>query len=428
MKNLKTKIFFLVPLALTLSCGKENHSELDIAMVEAAGNNQIYSVNVEEIEPTWGRIRIVGRPTNARQTAITGCIGAIESCNAGTSRSFILYASPETVADSGMAGSDKYAAPVDAQGALLQFPFPVNFRQAIMLHIATYVVPVKISNGWLVLPPKSKKVETSKNNKLKEPATNNQVVVSKLTGQQLKKELARLPLLKANARTVESFRISENWQATILSSLVQLGQQIQQSPANNQTQNSQPLQNSQPIQNSQQTVSQPGLQTNVPVDTANLKPLDQGATNYCWGYSAFHMLRTYYFGTDPSGAWAQALGKINSDEGMSSYMRANHENHGDNMMTWIDKFKSNNPQLPDPGWGWEGSISDAGRKLQQNPSIPSSYCNGQHCTALVAYDGSTFTVADSAGGYSYKAGASEIGDESTVSLSGSASGMQGTFP
>jgi hypothetical protein len=128
------------------------------------------------------------------------------------------------------------------------------------------------------------------------------------------------------------------------------------------------------------------------------------------------MLRQYYFTVDSSGAWAQALSQINSYEGMKSYMSDNHPNQGNNMMTWIRKFKAQNPSLPNDGWTHTGSISSAAQKLQQTPAIPSSYCDGRHCTALISFANGSFTVADSSGGYTYQASPSEIGDYSTVSL------------
>ena len=131
------------------------------------------------------------------------------------------------------------------------------------------------------------------------------------------------------------------------------------------------------------------------------------------------MLRQYYFNVDPSGAWAQALNKINSHDGMANYMRSTFPNQGNNMMTFIDQFMRDNPGLPNDGWNWNGDISSAAQKLQQTPAIPSSYCDGRHCTALIGFANGTFTVADSSGGYTYQASTAELGGYDTVSLPGS---------
>src|SRR4051812_5085939 len=86
---------------------------------------------------------------------------------------------------------------------------------------------------------------------------------------------------------------------------------------------------------------------------------DQGRTEWCWAYSAYHTLRTYYrLVANDGGAlgssawdWREVLLGLDSPSGFRSYME-NHFSTGrhGHPHDFIRLLEKENPPLKDVGW------------------------------------------------------------------------------
>lgn len=157
---------------------------------------------------------------------------------------------------------------------------------------------------------------------------------------------------------------------------------------------------------------------------------DQGDTNFCWAYSAFHTLRTYYEnlkGEDAtSKAWRDALQKINDPTKFRAYLESHDESpfspdNGGDPQSLIDAFIEDN-NLPAGTWtAYSPSDYGAGIRAERARSlgltyntpdvskprteilkiieerlrwhIPSVYCNPPHCMMIYGADWKNGTVS-----------------------------------
>jgi len=163
---------------------------------------------------------------------------------------------------------------------------------------------------------------------------------------------------------------------------------------------------------------------------------DQGRTEWCWAYSTFHTLRTYYHyvlagSGDAPGAWDwhAALTDLDTPEAFRTYL-GNHFSPGQTGFprNFLRLLEQDNPKLVDAGWqdfyaGDHESVryralpdSERARamrlssreilnKVHQNlkKQIPSVFCTSVHCMMIFGDkdDGSQpteFEIADSVHG------------------------------
>ena len=162
------------------------------------------------------------------------------------------------------------------------------------------------------------------------------------------------------------------------------------------------------------------LELELPVGTI----FNQHRTNYCWAYSSFHSLRTYYFtlqSPDENALrWKAALDELNEPTIFRAYLKKHFANK------WGEPMRFNrglvkNANLPDDGWkaivrgGRESytipfdptraewrSLDQVKRQIRASleQGIPTAYCGDGHCTAIygAVYDGDTavkYLIADS---------------------------------
>lgn len=162
---------------------------------------------------------------------------------------------------------------------------------------------------------------------------------------------------------------------------------------------------------------------------------DQGSTQWCWAYSSFHTLRTFYtmmMGADPTVVpgvwdWRDKLRELNSNPAFREFMgkRFNTQRTG-NPQEFFALMVKENRELKDAGWKafYPNGRSVRYEQLEQTErtratrlssgsilmkvhtnlqkGIPSVYCNPPHCMMIFgdSDDGtkpSTFEIADSVG-------------------------------
>lgn len=132
---------------------------------------------------------------------------------------------------------------------------------------------------------------------------------------------------------------------------------------------------------------------------------DQGQTNWCWAYSGFHTLRTYYFTsgaqTPEAAQWREALSRIDSAASFKEHMEQYFlpSKTGD-PQDFVKHFRGVH-QLPDPRWTafypkertssrakrGEGQRLNAKEIMQKVKDgilrgVPSVYCNRPHCMMI----------------------------------------------
>lgn len=168
---------------------------------------------------------------------------------------------------------------------------------------------------------------------------------------------------------------------------------------------------------------------------------NQGNTMWCWAFSAFHTLRTYYFNntsTDPGvSAWRDAMRSIDTEQKFWNYLhQAFGSTSGDNPDHFFRQAKADF-KLPDQAWTdyypsdrasvRQARYGDGGFPTVQLPrkkildlvaanlrrNIPSVYCNPPHCMLIygAVFNGtavSQWAIGDSSGGYTYKKSASAV--------------------
>lgn len=178
---------------------------------------------------------------------------------------------------------------------------------------------------------------------------------------------------------------------------------------------------------------------------------DQDSTMYCWAYSSYHTLRTYYTlaangGTDGAAqAWHDATQPLNGDGAFRDWLEDRfNPNQGNNPARFVVTFKTDN-HLPDQAWtdfypsdvmsvrevrelAFDGPRPPAGfptqhmtrtkilEKVRENlkKDIPSVFCNPEHCMTIygVVMDSNgtatEYAIADSIGARTYRRAASRV--------------------
>jgi hypothetical protein len=164
---------------------------------------------------------------------------------------------------------------------------------------------------------------------------------------------------------------------------------------------------------------------------------DQGDSEWCWAFSAFHVLRTYNFagaGDTTHAAWQKVLTPLNTQQSFVDFMsaRCDVSQTGDpgDFVTLLTQ----NDTLPTEAWteyypADHASVREAraraAGKLERVPNvhfatgdvlgrvatnlrkgIPSVFCNAEHCRMIFGakFSGdsvSAFHIADSIGGTTY---------------------------
>jgi len=167
---------------------------------------------------------------------------------------------------------------------------------------------------------------------------------------------------------------------------------------------------------------------------------DQGKTEWCWAYSSFHSLRTFFTShDDANGAdeWRNALSRIDSAQSFKEHMgKFFSPTKTGNPQDFVAHFRQENA-LPDPGWkayypngknsaravldllsDHRLSAKEILRKAHDGlrRGVPSVYCNPPHCVMLFGDthqngEPTHFTFADSDGGRIYKWTAKKTEDE-----------------
>lgn len=194
-----------------------------------------------------------------------------------------------------------------------------------------------------------------------------------------------------------------------------------------------------------------------PVDTSNGRVLNmatvynQGSTQYCWAYSTFHTLRTFYnnsTATDSATvAWREALKKLDDSSTLMSFMKARYNTGRTGFPSEFLDLMKKEYNLPAVNADWEefyvgaklnitfgsaaedldyssipevdyadyGSVKTNRNipfttimtKFQERiqKGLPSVYCDKGHCMSMYGYtktsSGVTYNIADSIGGKKY---------------------------
>jgi hypothetical protein len=168
---------------------------------------------------------------------------------------------------------------------------------------------------------------------------------------------------------------------------------------------------------------------------------DQADTQFCWAYSTFHALRTYY---TAAGAWHDALVPLDSPRGFRSFLTDRFDpDSGDNPAHLVVQLRDEN-DLPDAAWtdlypsdvqsrrelAFGGPAAPAGFPTKHlsrtailaqvvanlRAATPSVFCNPAHCMMIygAVLDGgraSEFAIADSIGARTYRRSARQVHDD-----------------
>lgn len=172
---------------------------------------------------------------------------------------------------------------------------------------------------------------------------------------------------------------------------------------------------------------------------------DQGHTEWCWAFSAFHTLRTYYLNASGDAnavkEWKPAIEAMNEPDTFKAFL-GQHVSTGQTgePMRFVRMFREANdlpaaswtPFMPHGGrWAEGRSEKEAGtrpdidmsavKKLARREIVqkildglrqgsPSAYCADPHCVTIYGgvYENgepTTYLIADSLGGRTYRADA-----------------------
>jgi hypothetical protein len=173
----------------------------------------------------------------------------------------------------------------------------------------------------------------------------------------------------------------------------------------------------------------------LPIETI----FDQGESEWCWAFSAYHTLRTYNAVADGSdstiAAWRAALTPLDSQQAFTDFMSARFDpgNTGDPGQ-FVTLMTNENNNLPPEAWteyypsdfqsyreararsngtyaltatmhmSATSLLDKVAANLRKN--VPSVFCNPQHCRMIygATFENGTVTqylFADSIGGTSY---------------------------
>ena len=140
---------------------------------------------------------------------------------------------------------------------------------------------------------------------------------------------------------------------------------------------------------------------------------DQGMSGWCWAFSAFHTIRTYYYdtaATDPATLeWRAAISSIDSTKGLKSYLKGKVGSligglTGGDPENFIKNFQKAKG-LPPQQWrsidtdDTAAAFSQVEANLRQH--IPSVYCDREHCKMIYGFvtngmQVTEFAIGDSA--------------------------------
>lgn len=170
----------------------------------------------------------------------------------------------------------------------------------------------------------------------------------------------------------------------------------------------------------------------------------QGNTQFCWAYAALHMLRTFYLhDSEASSEWRDFFAQFDSSNKYLSYLRV--QTGSTATRGWsidapyfyektvgspiIPKWASYTPSETKTGWHphpgpdlhsytpqtYFTPRKDIIARIRSGllNGAPTAYCTPDHCVTIYGgeYSGENptrYTIADSAGGYSYYASPSAV--------------------
>lgn len=142
---------------------------------------------------------------------------------------------------------------------------------------------------------------------------------------------------------------------------------------------------------------------------------NQGNSNWCWGYSAFHTMNSFFnhlpASDDPDiESWRAAVKSINSNSELRNLMGRHRGNWDIGSPFQFVNILRKEKNLPDKmGWAnLRGSREDIMKQVESNlrKGIPSAYCYASHCVTIYGFrsDGekvTSFSIADSANSRRY---------------------------
>lgn len=173
---------------------------------------------------------------------------------------------------------------------------------------------------------------------------------------------------------------------------------------------------------SQQSTVTPFPTVGAQTINTSLAVYDQGNSNWCWAYSAFHTLRGYYLSSQSTDAattaWRNALSQLNSADAFRAFMnKISSPDQAGDPIQFVQAMQSSF-SLPAQNWNdnytGSSSASQLVGRIESNlqKGIPSSWCDYGHCVSVQAVQGSgsnaQFTIFDSSGGDSYPRSAADL--------------------
>ena len=176
----------------------------------------------------------------------------------------------------------------------------------------------------------------------------------------------------------------------------------------------------------------------LPIETI----FDQGHSDWCWAFSAYHTLRTYYANAASTAAgvssWRAALQPLDSQEAFTGYLSSHFDQgHTGNPLAFVElmeterqtsrapwtdfyptEHESDGPAAPDDQAQEHLATPDILAKVQANlrRQVPAVFCNTEHCRMIygMTLDGgavTSYSFADSLGSRrTYQVDAGEAAD------------------
>ncbi|MEY4632516.1 MAG: hypothetical protein RIQ81_2636 [Pseudomonadota bacterium] len=139
---------------------------------------------------------------------------------------------------------------------------------------------------------------------------------------------------------------------------------------------------------------------------------NQGASNWCWGYSAFHAMKTFFNHLPPTTdqdveSYRESVNSVKTTKDLRALMGRHADQWQSGSPFQFLNLLRRDRSLPDKmGWrNLKGSRDEVMVQLEKNlrKGVPAAYCYESHCVTIYGFhtDGSriqTFTIADSANG------------------------------
>ena len=156
---------------------------------------------------------------------------------------------------------------------------------------------------------------------------------------------------------------------------------------------------------------------------------NQKNTNWCWGYSAYHTLRTYYdtipVGADPvADQWRAALSTLNTNQNFWDFMESTTpQSQLGSPHQFVELMRRHKGMPAHKKWSYasQNSRQQAIKNVEANLrlGIPSSYCRSGHCVMIYGFktDGAAateFLIADSVGSRFYTEAANRVAERYTA--------------